>query len=79
MHAILEFFYSWVNSEQYYKDKCRIATREMVKGMSLSDLIENCKNPCALQDGIAQVFLEEIVNRGLLSGPQRFQKNPLQK
>lgn len=75
MTTFLEGLYSILNPIEYNRAKNRQSTKIMAEGMTLQELIEQSSSPYDLEDGVAEVFLDQIVERLCYHRT----KNPFQK
>lgn len=63
MSNILGVFYYILNPIEYNRDKNRQAAKIMAQGMTIQELVEQSDSPYELQDGVAEVFLDQIIQR----------------
>lgn len=61
--TILEAVYSILNPIEYNRAKNRQSAKIMAEGMTLQELIDQSGSPYELEDGVAEVFLDQIVER----------------
>ena len=73
--TILEAVYSILSPIEYIRAKNRQSAKILAEGMTLQELIEQSSAPYELDDGIAEVFLDQIVERLCYHRS----KNPFQK